>query len=52
MTPYTAHLTGPDGLPRRIDILAADEDHARELAREHGAGLFGRREFTYVVRKA
>jgi len=52
MTPYTAHVTGPDGLPRRIDILAADMEHARELAREHGAGLFGKREFSFTVRKA
>lgn len=52
MTAYIAHLTGPDGADRRIDILAEDTDHARELAREHGAGLFGRREFTYIVRQA
>lgn len=51
MTPYTALILGPDGISRRIDILAADTDHARELAREHGAGLFGRREFTYIVRQ-
>ena len=52
MTAYIAHLTGPDGAARRIDILAEDTDHARELAREIGSGLFGRREFTYSVRKA
>lgn len=51
MSAFVAHLTGPDGISRRIDILAADTDHARELAREHGAGLFGRREFTYIVRQ-
>lgn len=49
MTPYTALILGPAGSSRRIDILAADADHARELARKHGAGLFGARGFTYIV---
>lgn len=51
MTPYTAMILGPDGLTIRLDILAADMQHARELSREHGAGLFGRRHFTFVIRR-
>lgn len=51
MTPYTALILGPSGSSSRIDILAADAEQAREMARKHGASLFGRREFTYIVRQ-
>lgn len=52
MHPYTAHLTGPGGAGHRLDILAADMAHARELAREHGVALYGARGFSYCVRPA
>jgi hypothetical protein len=46
---YTAHLTGPRGASLRIDILADDLTHARELAREHGLASFGRHGFSFTV---
>jgi hypothetical protein len=46
---YTAHILGPRGSSRRIDILADDLTHARELARDHGVSLFGRRGFSFTV---
>ena len=52
MHSYTAHILGPRGSSRRIDILADDLTHARALAIEHGAALFGRRGFSFTVRAA
>lgn len=52
MHSYTAHILGPRGSSRRIDILADDLTHARELARDHGRALFGRFGFTFSVRAA
>lgn len=49
---YTAHLIGPTGTGHRLDILAIDMAHARQLARTEGAAMFGSRGFTYVVRAA
>jgi hypothetical protein len=46
---YTAHITGPRGASLRIDILADDLTHARELAREHGLASFGRHGFSFTV---
>ena len=50
MQSYTAHLMGPKGSSQRLDILAADMQHARQLAREHGALAYGRRGFSFTVR--
>jgi hypothetical protein len=47
MTAYTAHILGPKGSSQRLDILAADMPHARQLAREHGALAYGRRGFSF-----
>lgn len=52
MHSYTAHILGPRGSSRRIDILAANLTHARELALDHGRSLFGRLGFTFSVRPA
>lgn len=52
MHSYTAHILGPRGSSRSIDILAADLTHARALARQHGTGLFGLRGFSFTVRAA
>lgn len=49
MQTYTAYITGRDGIAVRLDIQAAGLSHARQLAREHGAAVFGRG-FTYCVR--
>lgn len=51
MHSYTAHLIGPDGAACRVDILAADVQHARALARDHGRRVFGRRAFNFTVRE-
>jgi hypothetical protein len=50
MQSYTAHILGPRGSSRRIDILADDLTHARELAREHGLAVYGRQPFSFTVR--
>ena len=52
MNTYTAHILGPRGSSQRIDILAADVQHARQLACEHGAACYGRRGFSFTVRAA
>jgi hypothetical protein len=49
MNTYTAHLMGPRGSSQRIDILAEDLTHARELAREHGLAAYGRHGFSFTV---
>lgn len=51
MTPYTANIIGSRGGLLILDILAADMQHARELARQHGAERFGCG-FTFTVREA
>jgi len=51
MTAYTAHILSILGASLRIDIMADDMQHARELAREHGASVFGRC-FSFTVREA
>jgi hypothetical protein len=52
MHSYTAHLMGPRGSSRRIDILADDLTHARALARDHGLATYGRAPFSFSVRAA
>jgi hypothetical protein len=50
MVSYTAHILGPRGSSQRIDILADDLTHARELARDHGLASYGRQPFSFTVR--
>ena len=50
MTSYTAHILGPRGSSQRIDILADDLTHARELEREHGMARYGMHPFSFTVR--
>jgi len=52
MEQFTAHVMGPRGSSQRIDILAADLTHARQLAREHGMAVYGRHGFSFCVRPA
>lgn len=52
MNSYTAHILGPRGSSRRLDILADDLTHARELALDEARALFGRRGFSFTVRSA
>lgn len=52
MNSYTAHIIGPRGSSRRIEILADDLTHARELARDHGMAAYGRQAFSFIVRQA
>jgi hypothetical protein len=49
---FTAHILGPRGSSRSIDILADDLTHARALALDHGNSLYGRRGFSFTVRAA
>lgn len=44
ITPYR------DGIPRRVDILADDIDHARELAADMAACMFPRQSLAICVR--
>ena len=48
---FVAYITGPDGVPRRVEALACDLAHARELVRAQGLAMFGLA-FTYSVRAA
>ena len=50
LRPFIGYITGPDGVPRRVEALACDLAHARELVRAQGKAMFG--EFTYSVRPA
>lgn len=50
MQSYTAHILGTNGSSLLLDILAADMQHARQMAREQGASAFGRRGFSFTVR--
>ena len=50
MSAYTAHILGPRGSSQRIDILADDLAHARELARDHGV-VFAVRALSIDYRK-
>lgn len=52
MHPYTAHILGPRGSSRSVDILADDLTHARELARDEGRATYGRQPFSFIVRAA
>lgn len=52
MSAYVVHILGPRGSSRRLDILADDMQHARELARDEGHALYGRRGFSFTVRQA
>lgn len=47
---FVAHILGPRGSSRRIDILAEDLTHARELALDEGRAMFGARGFSFTVR--
>lgn len=50
LRPFIGYITGPDGVPRRVEVLACDLAHARDLVRAQGKAMFG--EFTYGVRTA
>lgn len=49
MSAYVAHILGPRGSSRRLDIMADDMQHARELALGEAWALFGRRGFSFTV---
>lgn len=49
MSTFTAHILSGSTC-HRIDILAEDMQHARELVIGEGRALFGRRGFSFTVR--
>ena len=52
MNAYTACILGPYGSAIYLHVMADDIGHARELVLGEARQTFGRREFTYSVRKA
>jgi len=52
MTTYTAYLTGPDQVPRRMALLAFHMADAHREARLLGLSMFHGSAFTFSVREA
>lgn len=52
LTRYTGHVTPPDGIVRRVPVLAINLLDARDAVRSAAVGRFPRQPITFIVRPA